>query len=195
MDDERQSTRDLYQRRPTSTSRGRTHERIMALQHAPHTLPGAEEALAIRPPGSIAAAICDFHAAWATPRRVTTRRSYERSLALLSRDLHANGPDPAQPLQSLAGERLGTHIEWRVAVGLTDPGELQRAALHLARLCEWLDAERDGSFGAIRPVLRERAAAALRGAPPPYHAAGSASELRDTSGDARVLGLDEAEPG
>ena len=181
-------TKDLYGRRPTSTSRGKTHGRIMALQHALGTIPGAEDALATAPEGSIAAGIRAFHTTWVEPKPVTTRRAYERTLAFFARDLQATGPEPAQPATQLRRERLAAHLDWRIHAGLTDVGELQRAGLHLARLAEWFDETFDLNLGATREWMREQAAARIDLAPPAYHTATSADQLRDTSRDAAVLG-------
>lgn len=179
--------RDIYGRRPTSTSRGRTIQRIMDHQHAAGTIPGAEEALAQRPPGSIAAALMAFHAAWIEPKQVTTRRAYERSLAFFARDLAEHGPPPRGAVSLLDRDRLVQHLEWRMASGLADPGELQRAALHLTRFCEWSAEELGVDLGADRAWMREQAAARIAAAPPPFHVATTAEELRDTTGDDAML--------
>jgi hypothetical protein len=153
-------------------------------------IPGAHEVLVDRPTGSIAAAIADFHATWVEPKPVTTRRAYERSLAFFARDLEANGPAPSEPLASLGRERLAAHHDWRLANGLHDPGELQRSALHLTRLCEWAEAELGAELQADRAWMREQAAARIDAAPPAFHVATSSDELRDTSGDAESLDAD-----
>lgn len=183
--------KDIYDRRPTSESRGRTIQRIMDLQHAQGVIPGTEEVLAERPPRSIAEAIVAFHAAWVEPKPVTTRRAYERSLAFFARDLAATGPAPQAPLAELGRERLVQHLDWRLSNGLHDPGELQRAALHLTRLCEWASTELGVDLGADRAWMRAQAAARIAAAPPAFHVATSAEELRDTAGDAGVLGTTE----
>jgi hypothetical protein len=187
------ASKDIYDRKPTSTSRGRTIQRIMDLQHAQGMIPGTEQVLAERPAGSIAEAIGGFHAAWVETKAVTTRRAYERSLAFFARDLAANGPLPQLPLDELTRDRLVEHLDWRLANALTDPGELQRAALHLTRLCEWAEAELGASLDANRAWMREHAAARIAAAPPAYHVATHADELRDTSEDARLLGSDTVE--
>lgn len=180
--------RDIYGRRPTSTSRGRTIERIMDLQHERGVLPGAEGVLADAPPGSIAAAIVGFHRGWVEHRQVTTRRAYERSLALFARDLAEQGPAPARPLHELAADRLAAHLDWRLRHGLVDSGELQRSALHLARFCEWAASELDAQLlPDARAWMRHQAAARIEAAPPAFHVATSADELRDTSADERLL--------
>lgn len=182
------ASKDIYDRKPTSASRGKTIQRIMDLQHEQGVIPGAEDALAVQPAGSIAAAITAFHAAWVESKAVTTRRSYERSLALFARDLAANGPAPSTPLAKLNRDRLVQHLDWRLSSGLHDPGELQRAALHLTRLCEWATAQLGEELGADRAWMREQAAARISAAPPAFHVATHAGELRDTSADAEHLG-------
>lgn len=181
------ASRDIYGRRPTSTSRGKTIDRIMDHQHAPGTIPGAEQVLAQRPAGSIAAVIVDFHRGWVESRPVTTRRAYERSLAFLARDLAEHGPDPSSPTALLARERLVEHLDWRLARSLSDPGELQRCCLHLARLCEWIDGQGGAASRVDRAWLRTQAAARIATAPPPFHVASRAEQLRDTSRDEATL--------
>ena len=187
MSDEQRPAKDMYGRRATSESRGRTIERIMVLQHAAGMIPGTEQVLAERPAGSIAEAILAFHGAWVEPKQVTTRRAYERSLAFFARDLAEQGPSPSEPLDRLTRARVAEHLDWRVSKGLTDPGELQRAALHLTRLCEWATAELGAAIDADRAWMREQAATRIAAAPPAFHVATSADELRDTSGDAGTL--------
>jgi hypothetical protein len=184
------ASKDIYDRRPTSTSRGKTIQRIMDLQHAQGMIPGADEALAERPEGSIAAAIMAFHAAWVESKPVTTRRAYERSLAFFARDLLANGPAPSSPLGELGRDRLAAHLDWRLDSGLHDPGELQRSALHLTRFCEWSQTELGAELDADRAWMREQAASRIAAAPPAFHVAASADELRDTTGDAAALDAD-----
>lgn len=181
-------SKDMYDRRATSTSRGKTIERIMDLQHAPGTIPGAEQALAERPAGSIAEAIMGFHAAWVEDKQVTTRRAYERSLAFFARDLAEQGPVPSEPLSTIGRDRIVAHLDWRIERALVDPGELQRASLHLTRFCEWAEAELGASLGADRAWMRAQAAARIAAAPPAFHVATRADELRDTSGDADAIG-------
>lgn len=191
MDEPGRSPKDLYGRKAVSQSRGRTIQRIMDLQHAPGTIPGTETVLADRPAGSIAEAIMAFHAAWVEPKQVTTRRAYERSLAFFARDLAAGGdPTPQAPLDQLGRDRIVAHLDWRLVNALTDPGELQRAALHLSRLCEWAEEATGVTLGADRAWMREQAASRIAAAPPPFHVATRADQLRDTSGDAHDLGLD-----
>jgi hypothetical protein len=186
------SPRDIYGRAATSTSRGRTIQRIMDLQHASGMIPGTEGILGDdRPDGSIAAAIMGFHAAWVEPKQVTTRRAYERSLAFFVRDLAANGPAPSTPVDQLRRDRIVTHLDWRIDSGLHDPGELQRAALHLTRLCEWANEHFDAGIDADRAWMREQAAARVAAAPPAFHVATSADQLRDTSTDAAVLDAED----
>jgi hypothetical protein len=187
------ASKDIYSRKATSTSRGKTIQRIMDLQHAQGMIPGTEQVLAERPAGSIAEAIWAFHAAWVETKPVTTRRAYERSLAFFARDLAANGPAPQRPLGELTRDRLVEHLDWRLANALSDPGELQRAALHLTRLCEWSETELGASLDANRAWMREHAASRIAAAPPAYHVATRADELRDTTGDAGLLGSDEFE--
>jgi hypothetical protein len=190
-----QRNKDIYGRRPTSTSRGKTHERVMALQHAAGTIPGTEGVLEERPAGSIAEGIMGFHATWVETKPVTTRRAYERSLAFFARDLAESGPVPAMPVAQLDRDRLVAHLDWRVAAGLTDVGELQRAGLHLARLAEWLDEMYGTSLDAPREWMRDQAAARIAAAPPAYHTATAAAELRETADDAVRLGAtDEDAP-
>ncbi len=182
--------KDIYERKATSQSRGRTIQRIMDRQHAVGMIPGTEQVLAERPEGSIAEAVLAFHAEWVEPKQVTTRRAYERSLAFFARDLAEQGPTPSEPLATLSRDRLVAHLDWRLARGLTDPGELQRAALHLTRLCEWIGEHRGVDLDADRAWMRAQAAARIAAAPPAFHVATSADELRDTSADATVLGAD-----
>ena len=73
-----------------------------------------------------------------------------------------------------------------------DPGELQRAALHLTRLCEWANEQLDANIDVDRAWMRERAADRIALAPPPFHVASSAEQLRDTSNDAATLGDSES---
>lgn len=184
--------RDIYGRRATSSSRGKTIQRILDHQHAAGMIPGTEGVLDDRPDGSIAAVIMAFHAAWVEPKQVTTRRAYERSLAFFARDLAANGPDPTRPVTELDRERIVAHLDWRIAAGMHDPGELQRAALHLTRLCEWANEQLDANIDVDRAWMRERAADRIALAPPPFHVASSAEQLRDTSNDAATLGNSES---
>lgn len=158
-------TRDLYGRRTTSRSRGRTDERIMALQHRRGVLPGAQELLADPQPGSIGAALTGFHREWVEQQAVTSRRTYERALVLLARDLAANGPALDHPVRELDQARLATHLAWRADNGLRDSAELVRASVHLARLADWLDTTCTAQIGASREVLRE-VAVRLAGGPP-----------------------------
>ncbi len=180
--------RDIYDRRPTSNSRGKTISRILAHQHAAGTIPGTEEMLDERPDGSIAAVVVAFHAEWVESKPVTTRRAYERSIALFVRDLAINGPALRDPIARLDRDRIVDHLDWRVANGLHDPGELQRASLHLARLCEWANEHANASIDIDRPWLRAQASERIATAPPPFQAASDASELRDVSGDADLIG-------
>jgi hypothetical protein len=184
------AAKDIYDRRPTSTSRGKTIQRIMDLQHAAGMIPGAEAVLAERPEGSIAEAIMAFHAAWVEPKAVTTRRAYERSLAFFARDLAANGPAPTEPLDALGRERLAAHLDWRIANALHDPGELKRSALHLTRFCEWCETELGVELQADRAWMREQAARRIAAAPPAFHVARTSDELRDTLTDASALDAD-----
>lgn len=184
--------KDIYDRKATSASRGKTIQRIMDRQHAPGMIPGTEQVLEERPAGSIAEAVLGFHADWVESKQVTTRRAYERSLAFFVRDLAANGPAPAQPLAELSRDRLVEHLDWRLASGLHDPGELQRAALHLTRLCEWITEHTDSddvNLNADRAWMRAQAADRIAAAPPAFHVATRAEELRDTSTDAADLGV------
>jgi len=182
---------DLYGRRATSTSRGKTHDRILALQHAPGTIPGAESALQERPAGSIAALVLEFHATWVESKQVTTRRAYERTLTFLLRDLAANGPTPSGPAAALDRDRLVAHLDWRVGHGLDDVGEIQRSALHLARLAEWFGSEHGVEIDVTRELMRAAAAERIAAAPATYHTATVADQLRDTSGDAAHFGVTE----
>lgn len=133
-----------------------------------------------------------FHAEHVQPKPVTTRRAYERSLTLFMRDLVAQGPLPRTLVvdSKLDRERFASHLDWRVAQGLDDAGELQRAALHLARFGEWLvstgrlNAE---AFIDGRTWMRAEAGRRIADAPPAFHVAADADALRDTSGDADVL--------
>lgn len=184
--------KDMYGRKPTSSSRGKTHDRILAMQHEPGMLPGAEAILADRPAGSLAEAVMAFHAEHVQPKPVTTRRAYERSLTLFVRDLVARGPLPNTLVvdSKLDRERFANHLDWRMEQGLHDAGELQRSALHLARLGEWLvstgrlPAE---SFVDGRAWMRAEAVRRIADAPPAFHVAADAAALRDVSGDADLL--------
>ena len=179
--------RDIYGRRATSESRGKTIQRILDHQHAAGMIPGTEGVLDERPEGSIAAAIMAFHDAWVESKQVTTRRAYERSLAFFARDLAARGPAVTSPVGALARERLVDHLDWRIERGMHDPGELQRAALHLTRLCEWANEQLEAGIDVDRAWMRARAAERIAAAPPAFHVAGTADELRDTSSDADTL--------
>lgn len=181
-------SKDIYGRRATSQSRGKTIQRILDHQHAPGMIPGTEAVLAERPTGSIGAAVLAFHAAWVESKQVTTRRAYERSLAFFVRDLAANGPTPQEPVDRLSRDRVVEHLDWRLENGLHDPGELQRAALHLTRLLEWLQETLALELDADRAWMRQQAADRIAAAPPAFHVAASADELRDTSGDADAIG-------
>lgn len=150
-------------------------------------IPGAERALADRPEGSIAAAVLGFHAGWVESKQVTTRRAYERSLAFFVRDLAENGPSPAAPFDELNRDRIVAHLDWRLDHGLHDPGELQRSALHLTRLCEWAVEHVGVDLLPDRVWMRAQAVERIAAAPPVFHAATSADELRDTSGDEAAL--------
>jgi hypothetical protein len=179
--------RDIYDRRGTSQSRGRTIQRILDHQHAAGMIPGTQQALADHPAGSIAEAVLAFHADWIESKRVTTRRAYERSLAFFVRDLAANGPAPASPLDELERGRIVAHLDWRMAAGLQDPGELQRAALHLTRLCEWAAEHLGVDLQPDRVWMRAQATERIARALPMFHVATRADELRDTSGDEAAL--------
>ncbi|MCW2926168.1 MAG: hypothetical protein JWM86_136 [Thermoleophilia bacterium] len=187
MTDDPRPPKDLYGRKATSQSRGRTIERIMDKQHPQGMIPGADEVLADRPAGSIADAICRFHEAWVEPKAVTTRRAYERSLAFFARDLAETGPAPTESVAVLTQGRILAHMDWRRSKGLDDPGELQRSAMHLVRLLEWSRDELGAALEVDRVWVRAEATARAADAPPPFHLATSADELRDTSGDAALL--------
>ena len=154
-------SRDIYGRRSTSQSRGKTHERIMALQHDPTAIPGTGAALEGCGDGSIGAALMAFHADWVRERPVAPRRAYERTIALLLRDLAANGPQPSALVAELSGERLVAHATWRRESRLTDPGELRRMPVHLARIATWLDEHVGTSLGDVRPALEAAVARLL----------------------------------
>lgn len=147
-------SRDIYGRRATSTSRGRTQQRIMDLQHDPATIPGAEEHLAAPAPGSIASSLAAFHRTWVVEQPVAPRRAYERTLALLLRDLAEAGPAPQDPVTDLDGRRLAAHATWRLQVGLTGEGELRRLPVHLARIGEHLAADGAPDMGDVRARTR-----------------------------------------
>jgi hypothetical protein len=150
-------SRDLYSRKPVSNSRGRTDDRILAMQHAPDQLPGAEELLGDSPPeGSIAAAVRRFHADWVVSRPITSRRAYERALVLLVNDLAENGPSLDVPIDVLTPDRLVSHLQWRAARGMVHPGDVPRAAVNLARFLEHANDAIDGD--ALRDRLRDVAA-------------------------------------
>ncbi|MEO6867067.1 MAG: hypothetical protein ABI200_03520 [Gaiellales bacterium] len=181
------ASRDIYGRRPTSKSRGKTVQQIMDLQHADGVIPGAEQVLADRPDGSIAAAMHAFHVSWVEPRPVTTRRGYERSLAFFARDLAERGPQPSATMSSLDQDRLVAHLQWRLDKNLHDAGELQRSMLHLARLLEWSGEQFGLELTVDRDALRAAAVQCIDAATPPFHASRDAAELRDVSADADTL--------
>lgn len=187
------SSRDRYGRRPTSTSRGKTHERIMRMGTTRGTIPGAEQALAEAPPGSIAACILAFHDAFVAGQGPTSRRAYERTLALFANDLLMVGPAPTTTATVLTRDRLVAHLDWRVAHGLHDAGELQRGALHLSRLSEWIDTKLGCDIGADRAWMRTAARDRIAMLPPAFQTARSADELRDTSRDEAMLDWREPE--
>jgi hypothetical protein len=130
----------------------------MALQHAPGTLPGAEDLLADCPAGSIGATLTRFHVEFAELQTITSRRAYERSLVLLLKDLAEAGPAPSAPLADLTGDRLVAHLDWRVANGLGSSAEFVRAGVHLGHLAEWLAQECDTDLGQTKLTLRAAAA-------------------------------------
>lgn len=155
MSDHRQPTsRDLYGRRPTSTSRGKTHERIMALQREDGVLPGAEHLLVSPQDGSIASCVQEFLMSEIVPLTVTARRAYERTLVLFLRDLHDNGPDLQQPCNVLTHDRIVQHLEWRRTAGLVDPTELTRCCVHFARFASWSDSHCDAQIRLDQEQLR-----------------------------------------
>lgn len=148
------ATRDIYGRRPTSSSAGRTHDRILAMQHAPGHLPGVTDALAAAPAGSIGAAIQGFIEGWVVAQPVVARRTYERAIMFLVIDLVQEGPAPDQPRALLDRERLEQHLRWRLQRGLTNRYELVRATVHLARLAAWIGALDEVADTVTREELR-----------------------------------------
>lgn len=151
------SRQDPYDRKPTSDSRGRTHERILGMQRANGTLPGADELLADAPAGSIGAAVLGFLVDWVEHRSVTSRRAYERSLVLLVRDCAEHGPALDSPASALNAARLAQHLAWRIDNGLNNPTELIRCAVHVSRLADWLDEHHGAQVNASREDLRQLA--------------------------------------
>jgi hypothetical protein len=186
-DDSQRRPKDIYSRRSVSDSRGRTHERVLARQHGVGVLPGAEHLLQDAPEGSIAAGTHTFLVEWLSSRPVTSRRAYERSITIFLRDLERNGPHPHEFAADLTLQRLYQHLAWRIEVGLRDAGELQRCVLHLARVCEWLDTTFNAGISPDRAELRAAASTVLASVPPPFQAAHTAADLRDTSDDESTL--------
>lgn len=130
----------------------------MDLQHATGSIPGIEYALANPPEGSIAAALTQFLLTWVEPLPLTSRRTYERTLMMLVKDLQMTGPDVSESTQKLSAQRLESHLDWRISVGLDDTAELLRTGVHLARLASWLDANVGSEFGDLRDQFRAYAA-------------------------------------
>jgi hypothetical protein len=113
-------------------------------------------------------------------------------VAFFARDLAESGvgPHPRDPITELTRERIASHIDWRLANGLIDPGELTRSSLHLSRFAEWLVAaglKTEAEFAEFRPWMRAQAAGKIAAAPPAFHVAADATALRDTSGDEQIL--------
>lgn len=161
--------RDIYGRRPTSTSRGKTQDRIMALQREPGTLPGSEGLFDDAPHGSIAEGILAFTSEWVQHQPVTSSRAYERALVLLAKDLAAHGPHLHEPASALTQTRLAQHLAWRVDNGLRHPGDLVRAGINVAHFADWLDEHRGTTVAASRDELRavaQQLLANVEGLPP-----------------------------
>lgn len=148
------------------------------MAHDPSTIPGAEELLADAPPGSTAQLVCAFHAGWVAGRTVTVRRAYERTLALWVRHLAECGPHPREDAAPVDARSLATHLDWRIACGFTDAGELRRVALHLARLEAWGAVRDERPLALTRDDARTVADSRLATVPPPFHTAATADELR-----------------
>lgn len=155
----------------------------MALQHDPQRLPGVEAIIDGAPEGSIAAGVRAFHQGWVTGQPVTSRRSYERSLAFFLRFLELEGPSPHAPLDELHAERAVAHLWWRVRCGLTDAGELRRSVIHLGRLSSWLAESGQPVAPFDRAALKAAVEIVLAAVPPPFHVARTSAELRDTAGE------------
>ena len=152
-------SRDIYGRKPVSESRGRTDDRILAMQHDPDTLPGTEDLLdASMPSGSIGAVIQSFQVEWVKTQPITNRRAYERALMLLVHDLAQNGPSLSEPIERLTGDRLVAHLDWRWHAGMHHPTDFPRAAVNLARLLEHHHPSDDT---ALRDRLRDHVTALL----------------------------------
>lgn len=153
-----EKTRDIYGRRPISQSRGKTQQRIMDLQHAAGEVPGIENELAAPPDGSIASAFKRFLVEWVETRPLTSRRTYERTLMMLVKDLESTDLSVNEPVLKLTADRLEKHLEWRISQGLDDAQELLRTGVHLARIGEWCDEHENTSFGDLRDRFRAAAA-------------------------------------
>ncbi len=136
MSDERR-TKDIYGRRATSSSRGRPTNGSSRCSTNP------EPSRALTPRSSTLRqarsprACFEFHRTWGRDPAGDHPARLRALLALLMRDLAAHGPEPAEPAGALDRERLVSHLDWRIARQLVDPGELQRSALHMARLGAW----------------------------------------------------------
>lgn len=156
------SSRDIYGRKPTSESRGKTQQRIMDLQHAPGQLPEMAELLQDLAAGSIGQAIDRFVREWVTEQAVTSRRSYERTMMLLVRDFQEpqsdREPELGLPAERLDLDRLVQHLRWRISKGLVDEAELRRATVHLARFSAWA---RDNVAPQVPAIDRESLRAQL----------------------------------
>ena len=129
----------------------------MQLQRTDGSLPGAEHLLAATPDGSISACMQDFLDSEVVPLSVTARRAYERTLVLLMRDFNDAGPALDQPCNMLTHERFLEHLAWRRAAGLTDPAELVRCTVHIARLAAWMDTHHNAGIHLDQEALRAAA--------------------------------------
>lgn len=149
--------RDIYNRRAISESRGRTQQRILDMQHEPGQIPGLENDLESPVAGSIGAVLRSLIDGWISDKPFTTRRTYERSIMFLVRDLSENGPALSAPAAELTESRLLQHLSWRFSAGMGDSMELARAAVHCHRIAGWSDHEFGTSHNADRDALRNRA--------------------------------------
>jgi hypothetical protein len=169
---------DIYGRKPTSTSRGKTHDRIMALQHDPAIIPGTAGLLEHPTAGSIAAVMVETHQHVVVHLPVTTRRAHERTFAMIARDLHDHGPGLAVPFADFTIDRFAAHLDWRLAHGFDDPGEMRRTIVHVGKLVsharDVMQIPSPLTKDQLREVVERRAAQV----PPPFGAASTSAELQ-----------------
>lgn len=88
---------------------------------------------------TIGEALDSFDAEVAEPMALTPRTAYLRTTRLLRLQL---GDRVADPLDALTADDLRAFVVWHRAHGLSDDAEgTRKAAVHIARLGEWLDLE------------------------------------------------------